>query len=148
MLNGRAFTVIGVAPPDFTGTEPYLNLDLWVPMTMQPSVTSGGDRLSVRGNSWLEAMVRLKPGVTIARAQADLDLVARDLAAAYADDKGRGMKLFELWRAPSSGGPAVLAVMGVQLGVAGVVLLIACANVGQPAARAAPPAGNAKPPSG
>ena len=130
MLNGHAFTVIGVAPPGFRGTEPYLSLDVFVPMMMQSWVTSGGDRLSVRGNSWLEAMVKLKPGVTIARAQADLDLVARDLAAAYADDKGRGVKLSELWRSPSSGGPAVLAVMGVQLGVAGVVLLIACANVG------------------
>jgi predicted permease len=129
-LNGRAFTVIGVGPPGFRGTQPYLNLDLFVPMMMQSWVTGGGDRLRVRGHSWLEAMVKLKPGVTIGRAQADLDLVARDLAAAYADDKGRGVKLYELWRAPTSGGPAVAAVMGIQLGVAGVVLLIACANVG------------------
>ena len=39
------------------------------------------------------------------------------------------MKLYELWRAPTMGGMAVTAVMGVQLGVAGIVLLIACANV-------------------
>jgi putative ABC transport system permease protein len=128
-LNGIAYTVIGIAPPEFRGTEPYLNLDLWVPMAMQPSVTSGGNRLGVRGNSWLEAMVRLKPGVSIARAQADLDVIARNLADTYADDKGRGLKLSELWRAPSSGGPAVVAVMIIQQVVAGVVLLIACANV-------------------
>ena len=134
-LNGIAYTVIGVAPPEFRGTEPYLNLDLWVPMAMQPSVTSGGNRLGVRGNSWLEAMVRLKPGVSIARAQADLDVIARNLADTYADDKGRGLKLSELWRAPSSGGPAVVAVMVIQQAVAGVVLLIACANVAQSAAR-------------
>jgi len=129
-LNGRAFTIIGVAPEGFRGTQPYLNLDLFVPMMMQSAVTSGGDRLGVRGNSWLEAMVMLKPGVTMRRAQADLDLVARDLAAAYPEDKGRGVKLYELWRAPTGGGPAVAAVMGIQLAVAGVVLLIACANVG------------------
>jgi macrolide transport system ATP-binding/permease protein len=129
MLNGVAYTVIGIAPPEFRGTEPYLNLDLWVPMAMQPSVTSGGNRLGVRGNSWLEAMVKLKAGVTIARAQADLDLVARNLADTYPDDKGRGLKLSELWRAPSSGGPAVVAVMVIQQSVACVVLLIACANV-------------------
>jgi predicted permease len=129
-LNGHAFTVIGVAPEGFRGTEPYLNLDLFVPMMMQSWVTSGSDRLSVRGNSWLEAMVRLKPGVSLARAQADLGLVAKDLADAYADDKGRGVKLYELWRAPSSGGPAITAVMGIQLAVAAVILLIACANVG------------------
>jgi macrolide transport system ATP-binding/permease protein len=129
MLNGGTYTVIGIAPPGFRGTEPYLNLDLWVPMAMQPSVTSGGNRLGVRGNSWLEAMVRLKPGATIARAQADFDVIARNLADTYADDKGRGLKLSELWRAPSSGGPAVVAVMVIQQVVAGVVLLIACANV-------------------
>ena len=99
-------------------------------MMMQSWITSGSDRLRVRGNSWLEAMVKLKPGVSIARAQADLNLVAADLANAYADDKGRGVKLYELWRSPTGGGPAVTAVMGIQLAVAGVILLIACANVG------------------
>src|SRR5712672_3809530 len=53
----------------------------------------------------------------------------RTLADTYADDKGRGLKLSELWRAPSSGGPAVVAVMVIQQAVAGVVLIIACANV-------------------
>jgi hypothetical protein len=43
-LNGRAFTIIGVTPAGFRGTQPYLNLDLFVPMMMQSSVTSGGDR--------------------------------------------------------------------------------------------------------
>jgi predicted permease len=129
-LDGHAFTVIGVAAPGFSGTEPYLNLDLFVPMMMQPWVTSGGNRLNTRANSWLEAMVMLKPGVSIARAQADLSLVAKDLAEAYPDDKGRGVKLYELWRSPSSGGATVTAVMFVQLAVAGVILLIACANVG------------------
>jgi len=129
VLNGVAYTVIGVAPPEFRGTEPYLNLDLWVPMAMQPSVTSGGNRLGVRGNSWLEVMVKLKPGATIARAQADFDVVARNLADTYPDDKGRGLKLSELWRAPSSGGPAIIGVMVIQQSVACVVLLIACANV-------------------
>jgi macrolide transport system ATP-binding/permease protein len=128
-LNGTAYTVVGVAPKGFHGTEPYLNLDLWVPLTMQPSVTGGGSRLAARGSAWLEVMVRLKPGATMARAQGDLDIVARDLAATYADDKGNGVKLYELWRSPGGGGPAIAAVMGIQLGIAGVILLIACANV-------------------
>jgi macrolide transport system ATP-binding/permease protein len=128
-LNGTAYTVVGIAPRGFHGTEPYLNLDLWVPLAMQPSVTGGGSRLADRGSAWIEVMVRLKPHATIARAQADLDVVARDLAATYADDRGNGVKLYELWRSPGGGGPAIAAVMGIQLGIAGVVLLIACANV-------------------
>ena len=127
-LNGLPFTVIGIAQEGFHGTEPYLNLDLWVPLMMQPALAAT-DRLHTRGNRWLETIVRIKPGVTLARAEADLNLIARDLGAAYPDAAGSGVKLYELWRAPSMGGASVTAVMGVQLGVAGVVLLIACANV-------------------
>ena len=127
-LNGHQFAVIGVAPAGFHGTEPYLDLDLWAPLMMQAWVYNG-DRLAQRGNHWLEAMAKLRPGMTMARAQADLDVLARDLSASYADDKGFGLKLFELWRAPNAGGAAVAGVMGVQLGVAAIVLLIACANV-------------------
>jgi putative ABC transport system permease protein len=128
-LNGRAFTVIGVGPPGFRGSEPFLSLDVWVPVMMQPAITSGGDRLAMRGNSWLSVLVKLKPGVGIARAQADLDVIARDLVTAYPVDLGRGVRLYELWRAPGTGGGTPATVMGIQLGVVGIVLLIACANV-------------------
>ena len=128
MLNAHAFTVIGVAPDGFHGTQPYLNLDLWVPLMMQPAL-GASDRLHLRSNRWLQTIVRAKPGVSLARAEADLGLVAMDLARTYADDAGSGVRLYQLWQAPSMGGAAVTAVMGVQLAVAGVVLLIACANV-------------------
>src|SRR5204863_4325663 len=127
-LNGRAFTIVGVAPEGFHGTQPYLNLDLWVPLTMQPALT-GVDRLTERGHRWLDAMVRMKPGAGLARVEADLGLLAQNLARAYPKDSADGVKLYELWRAPSMGGASVTAVLGVQLGVAGIVLLIACANV-------------------
>ena len=52
-----------------------------------------------------------------------------DLAATYPDDAGRGVRLYELWRAPNSGGSTAAMVMGVQMVVVGIVLLIACANV-------------------
>jgi predicted permease len=127
-LNGHAYTVIGVAAEGFRGTEPYLNLDLWMPLTVEEAVT-GANRLSRRGAHWLEVMVRLKPGASLSRAEADLAVIARALAAAYSKQVFEGVKLYELWRAPSMGGAAVAAVMGVQLGVAGIVLLVACANV-------------------
>ena len=128
-LNGHAFTVVGVAAEGFHGTEPYLNLDLWAPLMMQPALVARTDLLDSRSQHWLQTMVRLKPGMSLARAQADLDLVARDLVRAYGDDSNQAVKLYELWRAPSMGGVAVTGVMGIQLAVAGVVLLIACANV-------------------
>ena len=129
MFNGRAFTVIGVAAPGFLGTEAYLSIDAWVPMMMQPAVLPGSNRLIARDHRWLESMVKLKPGVRTVRAQADLDVVAGALAAAYREDAGRGVALYELWRAPNRGGGAVAGVMGLQMAVAAVVLLIACANV-------------------
>jgi len=128
-LNGRVFTIAGVAPPEFRGTEPYLSLDVWVPLALESSILGDGDRIDRRGFSWLEVLVKLKRGATLTRAQKDLDVVAAALASTYAQDAGRGVVLAELWRAPTSGGPAVAAVMGVQMAVAGVVLLIACANV-------------------
>jgi putative ABC transport system permease protein len=127
-LNGRAFTVVGVAREGFHGTEPFLNLDFWVPLMMQKAVT-GTDRLAARGDHWLEVLVRLKPGVSLARAQADLSVVERGIAAKFPKQSFDGIKLWELWRAPGMGGGAIAAVMGMQLAVAGVVLLIACANV-------------------
>lgn len=127
-LNGRAFTVVGVGPEGFRGSQVYLNIDVWIPLMMHGALT-GAERLALRGTSWLEALVKLKPGVSVARAQADFDVLARDLAATYADDAGRGVKLYELWRAPTSGGESRVLAMGVEMGVVGVVLLIACANV-------------------
>src|SRR2546427_4037072 len=127
-LNGRAFTVIGVGPEGFRGSQVYLNIDVWVPMMMQAAITSG-DRLSLRGTSWLEVLVKLKPGVSMARAENDLNAVAHDLAAAYPDDAGRGVKLYELWRAPNTGGASRVLAMSIQMAVVGIVLLIACANV-------------------
>jgi hypothetical protein len=59
-LNSLAFTVIGVAPDGFQGTQPYLNLDLWVPLMMQPALAA--DRLHLRNNRWLQAIVRLAAG--------------------------------------------------------------------------------------
>ena len=129
VLNGRPFSIVGVAARGFRGTEPYLSLDVWVPLMMQAAMLGDGDRLNRRGVSWLETVVKLKPGASMARAQKDLDVIAASLAATYPQDAGRGVALYELWRSPSSGGPAVAGAMGVQMAVACVVLLIACANV-------------------
>jgi macrolide transport system ATP-binding/permease protein len=65
----------------------------------------------------------------IARAQADLDVVARGIAQTYPESANLGFKLWELWQAPQGGGGAVVGVMAIQLGMAALVLLIACANV-------------------
>ena len=129
ILNGHAFTIVGVTAPAFRGTEPYLSLDVWVPMMMQAAMIGDGDRLNRRGVSWLEVLVKLKPGASMGRAQRDLDVISGSLASTYPQDAGRGVALYELWRAPAGGGSAIVGAMGIQMAVACVVLLIACANV-------------------
>ncbi|MGE5245778.1 MAG: ABC transporter permease [Betaproteobacteria bacterium] len=127
-INGRAFTVIGIAPKGFHGNAAALAFDAWIPMMMQTTVMPG-DRLHERGNNWLAVMLKLKPGASLARAQADLDVVARDLASAHREDAGEGVRLYPLWRAPGMAGALMLPVLAILMGVVAAVLLIACANV-------------------
>jgi putative ABC transport system permease protein len=126
-LNGRAFTVIGVAPDGFRGNAAGLSADVFVPMMMQKAVMPG-DRLTERGNSWLLSMVRLRDGASIAHVQAEFDVIARRLATAYPEDSSRGIRISPLWRAPGASA-LLLPVLSILMGMVGVVLLIACANV-------------------
>jgi predicted permease len=126
-INGRPFTIVGVAPPGFIGPMNGLAADMWLPMMMQRDVTPG-DRLQARGSGWLQAFGRLAPGVTRAQAQAALDVVAARLAQAHPELNGqRRLVVTPIWR--DGVGAVLLPVLGVVLGVTVVVLLIACANV-------------------
>ena len=70
-LNGRRFTVIGVAPATFTGTDVGVSPDLWVPMAMRAWVTPGTQEwYENRRALMLNLIARLKPGVSISAAEA------------------------------------------------------------------------------
>jgi predicted permease len=128
-INGRPFTVVGVAGPAFRGATPAMSVDLWVPMMMQGAVTPG-DRLTQRGNAWLGVLGRLAPGATLADAQAGLSQVAAGLAREHPDLNGdRGVIAYPLRRDPQSSTSILAPVMGVLLVVVGLVLVIVCANL-------------------
>src|SRR5208283_241894 len=76
---------LGVAPPEFGGTELFINADYWVPMSMELQVEPGSDWLHARYAQNIWSMGRLKPGVSRAQAEEDLNRILRDLAAAYPD---------------------------------------------------------------
>ena len=78
-VNGRPFTIVGVAAKGFHGGTAAFALDLWVPMSMQAAVTPG-DRLTNRGNGWLQVLLRLAPGETVRQAQAGFSVVMARLA--------------------------------------------------------------------
>lgn len=125
VVNGQTFEVIGVMPPRFGGSYVGLNLDVYVPITTYQSLLGGGDRLQQRGSSFLEGVARLKPGVSMVAAREDLRRVARELDQIHPD----GVNL--AWIAPidEQGPPTLKPVLAALLGVTGLVLLIACANV-------------------
>jgi predicted permease len=119
-LSGKSYTVVGVAQGRVTNLSPS---DVYVPLGQWTDPTFLDRRISMG----LNAIGRLKPGVTLAQARADLDAVAQNLAAAYPEaDKGTGIALIPL-KTDVVGD--VRAILLVLLGAVGFVLLIASANV-------------------
>jgi predicted permease len=119
-LNGKAYTIIGVAPgrlPVFSPTDVYVPIGQWTDPTFRDR------RVGMGTNS----IGRLKAGVTLEQARADMDRIGRNLEAAYPDsNKGAGATLVPL-KTDVVGD--VRGVLLVLLGAVGFVLLIACANV-------------------
>ena len=126
-LNGRSFTIVGVAPPEFRGSVAAVVLDVFVPITMQKAVMAG-DRLPPRGGGWLDVYARLADGASARQAQAGIEVAGARLAQEYpADNKGRELRGVPLWRAGASS--VLLPVLTTLMAMVAIVLLIACANV-------------------
>jgi len=130
-LNGVLHTIEGVAPEGFYGTFVGWGMQFWVPASMEEIFEAGGYKLEDRGARWIEAFVRLKPGVTLTQAQQEISAVAKRLEADYPDtNRGRGIKLWPLWQTPFNNAGTMLPTLEIMLAVVVFVLLIACANVG------------------
>ncbi|HTL69438.1 MAG TPA: ABC transporter permease [Lacunisphaera sp.] len=133
-INGHGFTVIGVMPAGFRGLNTFNNPAFWVPSTMYPQIYTGtllAFYTERRALIW-NAFARLKPGVTIAQAEAALKPLGAKLAKDYpAANTGRSLRLVSL--AESMLGPNfrnnVVQAGALLLSLSGLVLLIACANV-------------------
>src|SRR5213592_4749249 len=136
-LNGHSFTVLGVVPAAFTGVDVGFSPDLWVPISMHQWVRPGGDLwFELRRALLLNIVARLKPGVTMSQAQAQMRTIAKQLEQAYPDvNKERSIALVSLEAAKSQGlaGPnnedLARNVSLLLLAASVSILLIACANV-------------------
>jgi putative ABC transport system permease protein len=129
LVNARPYTVVGVTPPSFRGSELGLALDAWVPVAMHEFIEPGGPRFDERGNHWLTGLARLKPGVGLDQARARLDVVARQLEQEYPPSRGNGLAAWRFAESPRGGGRILRPILLVLAAVSGLVLLIACANV-------------------
>jgi predicted permease len=137
-LNGLDYTILGVMPKGFYGTEILLSPEFWVPLAMEPQIEPGNAWLDSRGthNIWVEG--RLKPGFSSLQAQADLNPIAADLSRNHREDEGITIHLSPPGLAGTTLRGPVLGFASVLLAVAGMVLLIACVNIaGMLLARAA-----------
>jgi predicted permease len=120
-LNGTSYTVVGVIPPGFTfyGSD----RDIYTPIGQWNDPSFRDRRISVSAH----VVGRLKPGVTLPQAQADMDVVARNLAAAFpAADKDAGIALVSMKEDIVGNVQPFLLVL---LAAVGFLLLIACTNV-------------------
>ncbi len=129
VLNGAEFSVVGVAPPGFTGLLVGTSPDFWAPLTLQQQFTHDKDRLTNRQTNWLIVAGRLRPGVDRAKAQAEMHVFARQLANDYPDsNKDYDTLLYPATLMPGPYRGYVEAFTGLLLGVFVLVLMIACAN--------------------
>ena len=130
-LNGVAVTVVGVTRPGFIGVNGLVGPDLWVPFTLGEQLLPAdmGTAASDRGKPVLQGIGRLKAGVTLARAQAEMGAVAATLSREFpATNASRTIAVRPVADTLMGGGAMRMAGLLLAV-VAGVVLLIACSNV-------------------
>jgi putative ABC transport system permease protein len=119
-LDGQQYVVVGIMSPDFRFFN-FRGIELWTPMAFEAD-----SPWNTRGNRFLDVVARLKPGVTVAQAQADMELIASRLEQEYKQNAGVGAKVVPLQQ--EIVGRFKLALQ-VLLAAVGFVLLITCANV-------------------
>lgn len=133
-LNRRPFTVVGVAPEGFKGTNAFGAPDVWVPMAVHEELLSGffAENFTSRRALLFNVLGRLKPGVSLQRAAVQMKTIGSRLEQEYPiPNKGRNVTLVLLTEATINPGFRGNAVLGgaMLMAVVALVLLIACANV-------------------
>jgi len=131
-LNGIDFTVIGVAPERFTGMDQYFRPAMFVPLAMAPRLDSNPahNLLEHRNARGLSVKGRLKPGATVAQAQAELTAVAAGLARAYpGTNRDWSVAVMTETEERMQRSPSDSAAVMMLMALAGLVLLVACANL-------------------
>ena len=135
-INGHAATVVGVGPKDFLGASPIMYVaDLWIPLSVGPGVAPelGNRALERRDLKMFQMTGRLKPGVPVSGAEAELDTVARQLEQTYGEEdpsrKGRRVMLRTGGNMLPVRKKDLPLLTALPMVVIGLLLLIACSNV-------------------
>jgi len=129
-INGQPVRVVGVASSDFRSTSPIAP-DAWFPMYMRPVLRPGDSGvLTQRRSVFMMAIGRLKPGVSIAQARADLNAIAGDLEREFPNEnRGKGVAVTSSGLIPGDLRLIIAGFFTVLMMFVGLVLLIACFDV-------------------
>src|ERR1035441_3210368 len=130
-VNGYELTVAGIAPEEFRGTMPGMQLEIWIPINMAPQLNGqGGWLLEARNARQMWVTARLKPGVSLQQANAEVEACARRLAEeSPGTSAGFHASLMPVWKAHIGMQSALLAPLRILMAVCFVVFLIVGANV-------------------
>jgi putative ABC transport system permease protein len=138
-INGRAFTIVGIAPKGFVGTMQVLSPEVWLPMSVYDQVANDFESenkttIDDRKGTQLRVMGRLKPGMTAAASKPALEGLAANLEKAYpVEQKDQTFLVARVSRNTVSNRPGadseIKAIAPLLLGMAVVVLLVACLNL-------------------
>jgi predicted permease len=132
-INRHPFIIVGVAPPAFIGPKTALKCDIWAPLTGENDRILFGATKRMEGRGWyfLQLLGRLKPGVPMATAEREIDVLMQQIAQQYPNEH-RGLNTISfdpLWRSPFGANVYLAKTLPILLAIAAVVLLLACANV-------------------
>ena len=128
-INGRPFTILGVAPRGFHGTEVFYRPEVWVPMTMQAEIEVGSTWLNTRATMNVMSLVRLRPGVSRSAAEAHIRTVVSVLSAEHPRNGTLTARLSRPGMfGDSLGAPARAFAWGL-FGLGALLMLAGCSNL-------------------
>jgi putative ABC transport system permease protein len=130
-INKYPYTIVGVTPAVFQGSQTGVRTDIWVPIMMGAQVDARGNLLHDHHLFWLLAFGRLKPGVAPEQAQQEMTLRLKPEVMSYPEEH-RGhdsVTVYPLWRNPFGLNFFLSTLLPILMTLAGLVLLLACANV-------------------
>jgi predicted permease len=130
-INKHPYTIVGVTPAVFQGSQTGVRTEIWVPIMMEADVLPLGDILHDHHYFVWILFGRLKPGVTLEQAQAELTLRIKSEVKNYPEEhKGHdSVTVYPLWRNPFGLNFFLATLLPMLMTIAGLVLLLACANV-------------------
>jgi len=140
IINGTNFTVVGITPPEFFGERVRRPPDFWLPLSFHPQIELQESFLTDKQVYWLNLFGRLKPGVSLDQANANVNLLLRqhlseEAGSQLTEQRQQGIQNTYVTLVSGEGGISRLRrnyskPLQMLMAIVGMVLLIACANVG------------------